>query len=83
MQNFSTSTALWRTAETIAELSAGTTLEAGSIISMGTGPGEGFKRDPPVWIKHADEVRIWGANGLGTLINPVVEEAKLSPKAKL
>jgi 2-keto-4-pentenoate hydratase/2-oxohepta-3-ene-1,7-dioic acid hydratase in catechol pathway len=34
MQNGNTKDQLWLAAETIAELSAGTTLEAGSIISM-------------------------------------------------
>lgn len=34
MQEGNTSSMLWKTAETIAELSKGTTLEAGSIISM-------------------------------------------------
>ncbi|PWY99807.1 hypothetical protein BCV70DRAFT_200717 [Testicularia cyperi] len=71
MQEGNTSDMLWKTAETIAELSKGTTLEAGSIISMGTPPGEGFKRNPPVCLQNGDVCHLWGSNGLGSLINPV------------
>ena len=74
---------LWRVAETIAELSEGTTLEAGSVISMGTPPGEGFKRDPQVWLKHGDIVKISGDHGLGTLVNYVEDEGTGVPKSKL
>lgn len=71
MQDGNTSDMLWKTAETLVELSKGTTLEKGSIISMGTPPGEGFKRNPKVWLKHGDTCHLWGANGLGSLINTV------------
>lgn len=90
MQDGNTSQMLWKTAETLAELSKGTTLDKGSIISMGTPPGEGFKRQPKVWLKHGDTCHLWGGNGLGSLINPVRSQGRpaddgppLAFKAKL
>ncbi|KAJ9476267.1 putative mitochondrial hydrolase FMP41 (putative) [Pseudozyma hubeiensis] len=76
MQDGNTSEMLWKTAETLAELSKGTTLEAGSLVSMGTPPGEGFKRNPKVWLKDGDTVHLWGSGGLGSLINGVRHEGK-------
>ncbi|PWN39933.1 hypothetical protein IE81DRAFT_326024 [Ceraceosorus guamensis] len=85
MQNGNTRHHLWSVAETIEMLSQGTTLLPGDLISMGTPPGEGFKRDPPVFMKHGDVVTISGSHGLGSLSNPVVEVAKAHDhiKAKL
>ncbi|EST07073.1 Fumarylacetoacetase, C-terminal [Kalmanozyma brasiliensis GHG001] len=76
MQDGNTSEMLWKTAETLAELSKGTTLEQGSLVSMGTPPGEGFKRNPKVWLKDGDTVQLWGSGGLGSLINGVRNEGK-------
>jgi len=71
--------------QTIAWLSQGTTLEPGSIIMTGTPKGVGFVRDPPVYLKHGDDVRVWIGGGLDTLINTVAEEGKdtVNTKAKL
>lgn len=77
MQDGNTRDMLFGVAETIEWLSQGTTLEAGSIISMGTPPGEGFKRKPPIFFKHGDVCTISGSHGLGSLVNPVVEEERL------
>jgi 2-keto-4-pentenoate hydratase/2-oxohepta-3-ene-1,7-dioic acid hydratase in catechol pathway len=54
----------------IADLSAGTTLEAGDIISTGTPEGVGFARNPPEFMKPGDlmETEI---EGIGTLRNPI------------
>lgn len=54
----------------IADLSAGTTLEAGDIISTGTPEGVGFARTPPEFMKPGDlcETEI---EGIGVLRNPV------------
>lgn len=76
MQDGNTSEMLWKTAETLAELSKGTTLEKGSVVSMGTPPGEGFKRNPKLWLKHGDVCHLWGGAGLGSLINGVREQRK-------
>ncbi|SOV05271.1 related to 2-keto-4-pentenoate hydratase/2-oxohepta-3-ene-1,7-dioic acid hydratase (catechol pathway) [Ustilago sp. UG-2017a] len=76
MQDGNTSEMLWKTAETLAELSKGTTVEKGSVVSMGTPPGEGFKRNPKVWLRDGDTCHLWGGNGLGSLINAVREQGK-------
>ncbi|KIS70240.1 uncharacterized protein UMAG_06326 [Mycosarcoma maydis] len=76
MQDGNTSDMLWKTAETLAELSKGTTLEAGSLLIMGTPPGEGFKRQPKVCLNHGDTLELWGSAGLGSLINCVRRQAQ-------
>ena len=54
----------------IADLSAGTTLEAGDIISTGTPEGVGFARTPPEFMKPGDllETEI---QGIGVMRNPI------------
>jgi 2-keto-4-pentenoate hydratase/2-oxohepta-3-ene-1,7-dioic acid hydratase in catechol pathway len=54
----------------IADLSAGTTLEAGDIISTGTPEGVGFARNPPEFMKPGDllETEI---EGIGVLRNTI------------
>lgn len=66
--------------KTIAHLSQGTTLEPGSIIMTGTPSGVGFVRKPPVYLKNGDKLHTWIGNGIGTLVNEVVEE---KPSARL
>jgi len=85
MQHGHTSQMLYGVAETIEWLSQGSTLHPGTIMSMGTPPGEGFKRDPPVFFKHKDECTISASHGIGSLSNPVVDESKelKTPKARL
>ncbi|KAL1761192.1 hypothetical protein FB107DRAFT_255479 [Schizophyllum commune] len=60
--------------ETIAHLSQGTTLEAGTIILTGTPKGVGFVKSPPVYLKHGDKMSVWVGGGIGSLYNDVVEE---------
>lgn len=84
VQEGSTSQHLWKVFETVAQLSQGTTLPAGTLISMGTPPGEGFKQNPPRWLKHGDLVVVSGDKGLGSLRNWVREEGvQTAVKAKL
>lgn len=84
VQNGNTKHYLWNVYETVSRLSQGTTLERGSVISMGTTTGEGFKKKPqPIFLKDGDIVECSGNNGLGTLINPVVEEGKGGGKSRL
>lgn len=66
--------------QTIAHLSQGTTLEPGSIILTGTPKGVGFVRKPPIYLKDGDEMKVWLGNGIGTLVNKVVEEKSTKPK---
>ena len=51
-------------------LSQGTTLERGTIIMTGTGPGIGAMRNPKVVLRDGDDVRVY-VEGVGTLINKV------------
>jgi hypothetical protein len=59
--------------KTIAFLSQGTTLERGTIIMTGTGPGIGMVRKPKVVLRHGDDMRVY-IQGIGTLINEVYHE---------
>jgi 2-keto-4-pentenoate hydratase/2-oxohepta-3-ene-1,7-dioic acid hydratase in catechol pathway len=57
-------------AKTIAFLSQGTRLPAGSAIFMGTPAGVGMSRNPPLWMKDGDVVEV-GLEGVGTCVNTV------------
>lgn len=67
-QNSTTALFITGIAEVIEELSAGMTLRAGTIISMGTPAGVGMGFTPPRFLKSGDvvECRI---EGIGTLTN--------------
>lgn len=54
--------------DVIADLSAGMTLKAGTIISMGTPAGVGMGFDPPKFLRKGDVVRC-EADGIGILTN--------------
>lgn len=56
--------------DVIADLSAGMTLRAGTIVSMGTPAGVGMGFDPPRFLRCGDVVRC-EADGLGILTNVV------------
>ena len=56
--------------EVIEDLSAGMTLQAGTIISMGTPAGVGMGFTPPKYLKKGDVV-VCEADGIGTLTNTV------------
>lgn len=70
-QKSSTSLLIFDIPYVIEELSAGMTLKAGTIISMGTPSGVGMGFEPPKFLKSGDvvECRI---GGIGTLKNKVV-----------
>ncbi|KAJ0375464.1 hypothetical protein COL26b_006345 [Colletotrichum chrysophilum] len=51
----------------------GTTLEKGTIIMTGTGPGIGMARDPPIFLKDGDDMRI-EISEIRTLVNVVKYE---------
>lgn len=75
MQDANTTDMIFGVAETIALLADVMTLEPGDVIVMGTPAGVGQARTPPVWMKAGDtyEVEI---EGIGTLANPIVDEAR-------
>ena len=54
-------------------LSQGTTLERGTVIMTGTGPGIGAMRDPKVVLKDGDDMRV-AIENIGTLLNKVYYE---------
>lgn len=54
----------------IAFISKGITLMPGDIIASGTPSGVGHHRNPPVYLKPGDVVRV-EVEGLGTLVNPI------------
>lgn len=74
MQDANTTDMIWGVAETVALLSDCMTLEPGDVIVMGTPAGVGQARTPPVWMKAGDTIEI-EIEGIGTLRNPIVDEA--------
>lgn len=60
--------------EIVAYLSQGTTLEPGTVIMTGTPHGIGVSRDPPVFLKPGDDLRVIMSHGLGSLVNTVEYE---------
>lgn len=74
LQNGNTKDQIFNVRKTIAFLSQATTLEPGSVILTGTPAGVGYVRKPPVVLRKGDVVHVWLGHGIGTLVNPVVEE---------
>lgn len=70
-QSSRTSFLIFGIAHVISELSAGMTLEAGTIISMGTPSGVGMGFDPPRFLKPGDTVEC-SIEGIGVLKNTVM-----------
>ena len=58
----------------IAELSRGTTLDAGDIIATGTPPGVGFARTPPEFLKAGDVMES-EITGIGIIRNTIKTES--------
>ncbi|KAI0775407.1 fumarylacetoacetate hydrolase [Irpex lacteus] len=83
LQDGNTADQLFTVRQTIAFLSQGTTLLPGSVIMTGTPKGVGFVKKPPIYLKNGDSVTVWVGGGIGSLVNPVVEEGAPAVKAKL
>jgi 2-keto-4-pentenoate hydratase/2-oxohepta-3-ene-1,7-dioic acid hydratase in catechol pathway len=73
MQDGSTVDMIFDIATQIATLSTAFTLEPGDVIATGTPAGVGIARQPPLWMKAGDIVRV-EIDGLGVLENPIVDE---------
>jgi len=73
VQDSNTKEMIFSIAHTIAYLSKGTTLEQGTIIMTGTGPGIGCMRTPKVVLNHGDDMRV-EIEKIGTLINEIYYE---------
>ena len=58
----------------VAYVSTFTTLVPGDVIVCGTPTGAGARFEPPVWLKPGDVIEV-EAEGIGTLINGVEDEA--------
>ena len=73
MQDSSTSNLIFSVPEIVSDLSRSITLLPGTVILTGTPEGVGFTRQPPVFLKPGDTVRVT-IEGIGELTNPVVSE---------
>jgi 2-keto-4-pentenoate hydratase/2-oxohepta-3-ene-1,7-dioic acid hydratase in catechol pathway len=70
MQDSNTANMVFGVAEIIAFVTQGITLEPGDLIITGTPAGVGAFRDPPVWMKPGDEIKI-EIDGVGSITNRV------------
>ncbi|KAA5839824.1 fumarylacetoacetate hydrolase family protein [Pseudomonas chlororaphis] len=74
VQAANTTDMLFDVATIISTLSQAVTLEAGDVIVSGTPAGVGFGMDPKVYLKAGDVVEV-SIEGIGSLLNPIVDEA--------
>jgi len=70
MQDSSTSDLIFDCDTLVSELSRGTTLVPGTLIYTGTPSGVGMARNPPVFLKHNDQVRV-EIHGVGAVVNTI------------
>lgn len=75
LQRGNTRDMIFSVAESIAFVSQLMTLQPGDIIATGTPAGVGFKREPPIFLRHGDIVEV-EIEGIGVLRNPVVEPTR-------
>jgi 2-keto-4-pentenoate hydratase/2-oxohepta-3-ene-1,7-dioic acid hydratase in catechol pathway len=73
MQRASTSQMFFSIPELVRYVSTFTPLRVGDVIVTGTPGGVGFRRDPPLFLRAGDRIEV-EIEGIGTLVNPVVEE---------
>ncbi|MGY2374288.1 fumarylacetoacetate hydrolase family protein [Pseudomonas sp. SDO524_S393] len=74
VQSANTRDMLFDVATIISTLSEALTLEAGDVIVSGTPAGVILGKTPQVYLKAGDVVEV-SIEGIGTLVNPVVDEA--------
>ncbi|OAQ70664.1 fumarylacetoacetate hydrolase [Pochonia chlamydosporia 170] len=70
VQDSNTKEMIFSIPQIISFLSQGTTLEKGTVIMTGTGPGIGAMRNPKVVLNHGDDIRV-EIEQIGTLVNKV------------
>jgi len=73
MQDGSTSDLIFDVATLISLVSEACTLQPGDLLVTGTPAGVGFTRKPPVFMKAGDVCEV-EVEGVGTLVNPVVDD---------
>ncbi|MEP9378855.1 fumarylacetoacetate hydrolase family protein [Aquabacter sp. CN5-332] len=74
LQNGTTDDFIFSVANVVSTISEIMTLEPGDMIATGTPAGVGYPRKPPIFMKNGDEIVI-EIDGIGRLVNPVVDEA--------
>ena len=74
-QSDRTSRMIFSFRQIVAYISTFTTLVPGDTILCGTPSGAGARFDPPIWLRPGDVVTVT-ADGLGTLTNPIADEAQ-------
>lgn len=72
--NANTSDLIFSVAKIISFLSKGSTLPAGTVIITGTPAGVGWGANPKNLLHDGDDFRVSISDGVGTLINKIVEE---------
>jgi 2-keto-4-pentenoate hydratase/2-oxohepta-3-ene-1,7-dioic acid hydratase in catechol pathway len=77
-QDGSTAELMYGFGEMIEELSTVFTLEPGDILTTGTPAGVGQYREPPLWLKAGERVKV-EIEGLGHIENLVVDEPPAVP----
>ena len=76
-QSDSTANIIFGVGDTLSYISRGITLGPGDVIAMGTPAGVAHAHTPPKWLRAGDTVEV-EIEGIGTLRNPVVDEARPS-----
>jgi 2-keto-4-pentenoate hydratase/2-oxohepta-3-ene-1,7-dioic acid hydratase in catechol pathway len=74
MQHSTTDLLIFDVPALLEYISSFTELVPGDVIATGTPGGVGWKRDPPVFMRHGDVVEV-EVRGVGVLRNRVVDEA--------
>jgi 2-keto-4-pentenoate hydratase/2-oxohepta-3-ene-1,7-dioic acid hydratase in catechol pathway len=74
LQDSSTDMMLFSVPDVLVYLTSATTLYPGDVVAMGTPSGVGMARAPQRWMKDGDVVEV-EIDGIGTLVNPVEDEA--------
>ncbi|GAD93501.1 hypothetical protein PVAR5_2112 [Paecilomyces variotii No. 5] len=75
VQNSNTREMIFNIPSLISFLSQGTTLEKGTVIMTGTGPGIGAMRNPKVVLNDNDDMRV-EIEQIGTLVNSSVQRQR-------
>jgi acylpyruvate hydrolase len=73
LQDSTTSDLIFDVPTLIALLSEGCTLQPGDLLVTGTPAGVGFARKPPLFMKAGDVCEV-EVEGVGTLVNPVIDD---------
>ncbi|KAF3066908.1 Fumarylacetoacetate hydrolase domain-containing protein 2 [Trichoderma lentiforme] len=68
VQDSNTRELIFNVKKIISFLSQGTTLERGTVVMTGTGPGIGSLRNPKIFLRDGDDIRVY-IEKIGTLIN--------------